>query len=504
MTLLLGFDLGTFEAKGVLVDESGRVRASATRAYSIITPAPGLVEHDADEQWWGSFCEIVAELTAAVPPDDVIGAIACSGIGPAVLPVDDTGTALRTAILYGIDTRASEQIATIEADLGTTEILRRSGNQLSSQSAGPKIAWLRDNDPGVHSRAARFVTSQTYIVGRLTGRWVIDHGTAAYFHPLYDLTQQRWDIRGCEWFVRDDQLPELAWAGEIAGEVSASGAVASGLPEGVPVLVGTADALAEAFSCGTVEPGDMMAMYGSSHFFIELVKQPITDADLYAAPYLFPGSSLLAAGTSTAGSITRWFIDLLGVTPGSDGSMFAELADEAMQSPPGANGLLSLPYFSGERTPLYDPDARGVIAGLTVAHRRADVYRSLLEGIAYGVGEVFQTYAAAGAAPSRVRAVGGGTRNPLWLSVVSDVSGVDQDVCAGRGASFGDAMLAALAIGVLPDPASAGAWVQVEGTVRADAGRHEFYRGRAAAWSRLRDATLPVVHELARSTRDPR
>ncbi|QWT24169.1 sugar kinase [Subtercola sp. PAMC28395] len=498
MALLIGFDLGTFEAKGVLVNETGEVRASSVRSYSIITPKPGFVEHDAELHWWGSFCEIVGELLSSVAEGESVAAVACSGIGPSVLPVDASGHPLRNAILYGIDTRATLQIARIEDALGREVIHARSGNDLSSQSAGPKIAWIHDNESEVYSRTHRFVTSQSFLVGRLTDRWVMDYGTAAYFHPLYELAEGRWNTAGCEWFVDDDQLPELAWAGEVAGAVSRAAAGATGLAEGTPVLVGTSDALAEAFSCGALDPGDLMVMYGSSHFFIQVVDRAVTNAGLYAAPYLFEGSYVLAAGTSTAGTITRWFVDILGLEQNTDGAVFTELAIEAGQSPPGANELLALPHFSGERTPLNDPDARGMLAGLTVRHTRADVYRSLLEGIGYGVADVFACYADAGVPPHRILAVGGGTKNSVWLSLVSDMSGLAQEVCHGNGASYGDAMLAAVAVGLVPSPRAVAAWAKTSARIIPDAARTRFYSERTLLWHELQTAMQPIAHQLAR------
>jgi xylulokinase len=243
MEFVIGIDVGTYESKGVLVDESGRIVASATRAHRLLVKRAGFAEHDAEDAWWGGLVELTQRLlaTPGVTADDV-KAICCSGIGPCVLPIDAEGRPLRPAILYGVDTRASEQITQISADLGDEEILKRSGNRLSSQSAGPKIAWIRDHEPTIHAAAWRFVTCQTFLVGRLSGRWVIDHGTAGYFHPLYDLNSHQWNVGGCESFIEVGRLPELAWAGEIAGAVTERAARLTGLSVGTPVLVGAADA----------------------------------------------------------------------------------------------------------------------------------------------------------------------------------------------------------------------------------------------------------------------
>lgn len=495
--LVLGVDIGTFEAKGVVVDAEGTIVASAVRSHELRVPRAGFAEHDAETVWWQGFVEIVRELLGS---DDVephrIAAVCCSGIGPCVLPVKRDGQPLGPAILYGVDTRAQDQIDQMNARLGEAQIISRAGNALSSQSAGPKIAWLRENDPDAYHRADLFVTCQSFVVGRLTGRWVIDHGTAGYFHPLYDLDAQRWNTSGLEDIVDAGRLPELVWADEIVGAVSAEMAVLTGIPSGTPVLAGSADAPAEALSAGIRSAGDMMIMYGSSHFLLQVVDRPVRGTSLYTAPYLFPGTHVLAAGTSTAGTITRWFAELVGREPGPDASAFADLAAEAAASPPGARGLLALPHFSGERTPHNDASLRGGIVGLTLTHTRGDVYRAILEGIAHSVGEVLDAYRDAGHAPTRISAVGGGTRNEVWLQGVSDVTGYEQHVMAGPGASLGDAMLAALAAGIIPDRSALAQWVR---PVRVSTPRPEhrsLYERNGQLLAAFRAATESIVRRV--------
>lgn len=500
MKLVIGIDIGTFEAKGVVTDGNGTIVAQAARAHQVSTPQPGFVEHDAEDVWWGGLVSLVQQLLKAdaVERDDVV-AICCSGIGPCVLPIDGEGAPLRPAILYGVDTRASTQIDAINATLGETVIRERSGNRLSSQSAGPKIAWLRDNEPGVHSAASRFVTCQSYLVGKLTDSWVIDHATAGYYHPLYELKTGQWNLKGCESFVRPDQLPRLAWADEIAGHVTEAAARITGLPVGTAVLVGTADAPAEALSAGVMAAGEMMLMYGSSHFFIGILDGPAAHDTLYSAPYLFKGNFVLAGGTATAGTITRWLVELLGLQQSVDGEVFLQLAAEASASPPGARGLMALPHFSGERTPLDDPFATGAILGLSLAHSRGDVVRAVLEGIAHGVRSVLDEYRAVDSLPTVIKAVGGGTKNQVWTTAISDISGAAQDVIIGTGASYGDAMLAALAVGLVPDRESLVAWVQHGVRVEPRLELTRFYNDRHALWIEFQTAansTSRALHAL--------
>lgn len=490
--MILGVDVGTYEVKGVLVTPDGTVVASATHAHQLSVPRPGWAEHDAEADWWDGFVQVTRELLASPGADAAaILGVCCSGIGPAVVPVR-AGRPLAPAILYGIDTRASAQVGRLRERLGDDEILRRCGNGLSSQSAGPKIAWLRDERPQVHRAAEKFATSQSYLVARLTGRWVIDRGTAAYFHPLYDIRSGAWNLDGCDDVVAMDQLPELAWPTDVAGTITPSAARETGLSVGTPVFAGTADAPAEALSAGVIGTGDTMLMYGSSHFMVHVVDAPQPVAGLYLAPYVFEGSYVVAAGTSTAGTLGRWFWRLGGDAGEPD---FGALVDAARESPPGARGLLALPYFSGERTPLDDPLLTGGIHGLTLEHRRGDVYRALLEGIGFGVAAVVDHYRAAGLPVAAVRAAGGGIRHPVWMQAVSDICGVVQHPMRGTGASFGDAMLAAVGLGLVRrDELSS--WVRPGELVEPRPTAQAVYQRLRPIWNDYDHATRSIAHRL--------
>jgi xylulokinase len=448
MNHYLGVDIGTFESKGVIVDASGRVVASASKPHKMLVPQPGWAEHRPKQDWWGDFTTICKKLLAdsGIAPSS-IRAVGASAIGPCMLPVDGDGEALSNAVLYGVDTRAAKEIDELDAVIGAERILDRCGNALTSQSVGPKILWLKKNRPEVFRKAAKIVTSTTYLVQKLTGECVIDHYSAANFSPLYLIDQQGWSAELTPGIIEMERLPKIMWTTGIAGQVTARASRATGLAKGTPVIAGTIDAAAEALSVGVVRPGDMMVMYGSTIFTIMLSKNRIEDARLWYAPWLFPGEHASMAGLATSGTLTHWFRDQAARDLDRD-IAFATLAREAEASPPGANGLVMLPYFSGERTPIHDPDAKGMIFGLNLTHRRGDLYRALLEGIACGTNHIIETYRDIGEIPKRLLAVGGGVRNPVWSQATSDVSGMTQMVCAKTvGASYGDAFLAALGVG---------------------------------------------------------
>jgi xylulokinase len=485
MAVTMGIDIGTFESKGVLV-EDGRVLAQARRPHDMLVPRPGWAEHDPEGVWWGDTVHLARALLAQ-EPEAKVEALAVSAIGPCCLPVAQDGTPLRHGILYGVDTRATEEIEELNRTMGEDAILRLAGTSLNSQAVGPKVLWLRRKEPEVWAQTARLHTATSFIVERLTGAFAMDHYTAGSWAPLYDMAGQRWadDLHGiCD----PAQLPRLLWSTEIAGRLTPAAAEATGLPEGLPVTAGTIDAAAEAVSVGVRHPGDLMLMYGSTVFVIEVTPARVTDARLWTAPWLFPGQHAAMAGLATSGTLTQWFREL--VAPGLPrDEAFESLAREAASSPPGARGLVCLPYFSGERTPIHDPHARGVFFGLDLLHTRGDLFRAALEGIAMATRHITDTFAEAGAAPTRVMAVGGGTRMEPWLQATSDLTGLPQELRrVTLGASYGDAFLAALALGAV-SPEAIDDWNPPERTVEP---RH------VPAYTRA----YPIFRELYERTRD--
>ncbi len=501
---LLGIDIGTYESKGVITTIGGDVVCTDVCAHELRIPRQGWAEHDAEHVWWGDFTTLARRLLrqSGVRPHQ-IHAVGCSAIGPDLLPVDAAARPLRTgAILYGIDTRATAEIAELEACIGGDIIFAECGNALSAQSIGPKLLWLRTHEPEVFQRACTFLTGTSFLVARLTGRFVIDHLTAATWTPLYDFHNRTWHAHLASGIVELARLPEIAWASEIAGTITPEAARDTGLAEGTPVIVGSVDAAAEAVSVGVTRPGQMMLMYGSTVFMIEVVDRPITDPRLWAVPYLFPGTACLEAGMATSGALTRWFRDtlapdLVAAEIGAGDSAYDVLTRQASTVPPGSEGLIVLPYFSGERTPINDPRARGVFFGLTLAHSRAHMFRAILEGISYGIQHHFEVMDSISARPAEVVAVGGGTRSPLWLQIVSDVTGVPQRVPAVTiGAAYGDAFLAALGVGLVPSYDAIADWLRDARTTLPNPEHTARYRQYYALYRELYQQNKGLMHAV--------
>jgi xylulokinase len=485
--LFIGIDIGTSSSKGVLVSPNGTIVARAERAHGVSTPRPGWVEHDPETVWWADFVAIARTLMDAAGDASIAG-LGVSGIGPCLLPATSTGCPLRPAILYGVDTRASVEIAEMTAQFGAEEILGRGGTPLSSQAVGPKLRWLARHEPEVFAQTEMLLMASSYLVLRLTGEYVLDHHSASQCDPMYDLHAAAWATDWSASIAPQLRLPSLFWPTEVVGTVTAEAAASTGLPAGLPVTAGTIDAWAEATSVGVSSPGDVMLMYGTTMFLIQDVTNPQPHPGLWVTRGVFPGSYSLAAGMATSGAVTDWLRRLFG-------GDFATLVSQAASVPPGSRGLLMLPYFAGERTPIFDPDARGIIAGLTLSHGQPELYRAALEGTAYGLRHNLSTMKEAGGTPTRIVAVGGGTQGGLWTQIVSDVAGITQELPTETiGACLGDALLAAIATG---SKASATHWNPLSQTVTPNQENTAHYENFYTHYRTLYPATQATAHFLA-------
>ena len=396
--VLLGVDVGSSGTKGVLVRPDGRVQAEAVRPHDMSHPRPGWAEQEPDHDWWDGLVAVCRELLARGLGD--VAAVGVSGLGPCVVAADAVGRPLRPAILYGIDARASREIAELTERFGAGEILARCGSPLTSQSAGPKLAWLARHEPTVWAATRRFFTAGSWLVHRLTGEYVLDHHSASQCGPLYDVRANRWADDWAAVVAPGLPLPRLAWAHETLGVVSAAAAAATGLPQGIPVTSGTMDSWAEVVASGVRGPGEALLVYGTTMFLVEVGTAAAPDPRLWSTTAFAPGQRNLAAGLATAGALVVWMRGIAGDVP------FGTLFEEAAAAGPGAGGLLALPYFDGERTPLFDPDARGLLFGLTTTHSRGHVMRSLLEGAALAVRHNLDVMREAGADVHVLRASG--------------------------------------------------------------------------------------------------
>ena len=486
--LLIGVDLGTSSSTGVLARPNGEVIVTAERAHELSLPKPGRAEHDAEVVWWRGFTEVCTKLLESAGGDDV-AAVCVSGIGPCFLAAGEDGEPLRPAILYGIDTRASREVEELTEKYGNEKVIELCGNPMTAQSVGPKIAWLARNEPEVWGETHYLFMAHTFVTHRLTGTYVLDHPSASTCEPLYHTGENRWIRDWCNEVAPGLEMPELRWPTQIAGEMIQEIAEAMGLPAGISVAVGTTDSFADSLSIGVKGPGDVMIIYGSTMSIIAVLSEALPASNLWSNAHLFKGTHNLASGMSISGSLTDWLKEISGDKP------FEELIEEATEVALGSEALVVLAYFAGERTPISDPDARGVICGLTLSHERGHLYRALLESTGYGARHLLKAISDAGGETRRFVAVGGGTKGSLWTQVISDITGVSQELTEQTvGASYGDVKLAGIAHGLVETDAE---WSSISSTVEPNPENREVYDKLYTIYRDLYPATSHIAHALA-------
>lgn len=499
---LLGFDAGTNESKGTICDIEGNVVATAFASHGVISPAPGFAEHDPINDWWADFKKIVKELMdkSGVKANEIAG-IGISTVMAGIVPVDEKCDPLRNAILYGIDSRSTKQTEDIIAEIGKETMMEQCGALTDLESFGPKIRWIHDNEPEIFAKAKHFTIASGFLTAKLTGNYFVDRYSATSALPMFDVRHQCWNEEMTKYICRMDQLPNIGATTDVMGKVTKEAALETGLAEGTPVIVGTTDAGAEAVSVGVTTPGDMMLMYGSTMFIICLTEAWRPDVGLWAGTYTTPGTYALLGGMATTGSLTKWIRDQFGrdliekEAAGGENA-YAALAKEAADIPAGSEGLITLPYFLGERMPLNDPDAKGVLFGLNLKHTRGHIVKSAYEGIGYGLDQNLDILRQKDLCPTRLTAVGGGTKSRVWMQTVSDVIGISQTVPEITiGASYGDAMLAGIGIGAMT-PEDIRKAVKVKYVVEPDMEKHAAYEPLKKHFAELYKRNMDIMHAL--------
>lgn len=498
----MGIDIGTYESKGVLIGSDCKIITYCSERHELLNPKPGYFEHDAEKTWWGDFCTLSNRLIRESGVDaGQVGCVGLSALGCDCLPVDEDCTPLLNAILYGIDCRSSAEIDYLNK-MYASRAIELFGHEICSSDIAPKILWLKNNFPEIHEKAAKFLTGSSFLCAKLTGNYTIDKYLAEDFAPLYDFSKDAVDREMCAAYCRPDQLAEIRHATDIAGYVTEKASRETGLQPGTKVLVGTGDSGAEAVSTGVFRQGDVMIQMGSSCYFICLCDHPVSEPRMWPGTFIIPGIYALCAGTNTAGTLTRWFRDeIFGDFAEKESTCginaYEKMVDAVEQIPAGSNGLVCLPYFAGERTPINDPLAKGVFFGLTLSHTRAHLYKAALEGIGYTIARHFDIYKEDSIPVNKIMAVGGGTKNKIWLQVIADILG--RPVCTAKvtfGASYGDAIMAALSGGAYKNWDELAKVIEPDLVIQPDMHAHEIYTRQRHVFDELYERNMDLMHEL--------
>ncbi len=460
--LLLGLDISTTGAKALLMDEAGQVVSSATSPLTLSTPRPLWSEQTPGDWWAGISKSIRLALTKVGLPSSEIAAIGLTGQMHGLVLLDENGEVLRPAILWN-DQRTGRQCDEIRARLGKDQLIRITGNDALTGFTAPKILWVQQNEPEIWAKTRHILLPKDFIRFKLTGEFAIDKAGGAGT-ILFDLKTRTWSEEVTTALeIPPSLLPATFEGPEITGRISQEAASETGLAAGTPVVGGGGDQAAQAVGVGAVQPGIIALTLGTSGVVFAATEEPLIEPEgrLHAFCHAVPDRwHFMGVMLSAAGSL-QWYRDTF--FPDAD---FDELVLEAESAPLGCEGLLFLPYLTGERTPHPDPLARGAFVGLTIRHNRDHVTRAVLEGVSFGIKDSFELIRASGlAAIEQVRISGGGARSATWRQIIANVLGAELvTVNTTEGAAFGAALLAGVGAGLYASvPEACQATIQVTG-----------------------------------------
>ena len=485
MAFVLGIDISTTATKAVLIGEDGSVRGTGTAEYPFDVPRPLWSEQD-PARWWVGAVEAIRSVLASTGTRgaDVV-AVGLTGQMHGLVLLDAEDRVLRPAILWN-DQRTAAECDAIRATIGPARLIAITGNDALTGFTAPKLVWVRDHEPDVWSRVAHVLLPKDFVRWRLTDGYAMDVADGAGT-ILFDLAARTWSAEVVDALGIDRAwLPEVFEGPAVTGRITAAAATATGLAAGTPVIAGGGDQAANAVGLGAVDEGTPVLSLGTSGVVFAPTASPIIEPGgrVHAFCHAVPGRWHLM-------SVMLSFRDAL-----APGEAYSALTDGAATVPAGSDGLLFLPYLTGERSPHPDPLARGAFVGLTVSHDKRHLTRAVLEGVAFGLRDGLDLMTAAGMpAPRVIRASGGGTASRLWRQILADVLEAEiATVATTEGAAYGAGVLAAVGGGWFTSvPEATGAWVVA--TVNASPGADvAAYRDRHAAYLGLYPALAPTFH----------
>lgn len=499
----MGIDVGTYESKGVIINEKAEIVATEVAKHGMENPQPNYFEHDADAVWYADVCKISNSLlrTTGIRAEEVVG-LGISALGADCVPVDKDCKPLRKAILYGIDARATEEMKLLTEMWGEDTVLKCFGRPLGSSDVAPKILWIKRNEPEVYAKTHKFLTASSYLVAKITGNYTVDRFLGlASFNPLYN-SDGTPNPEFCEGVCRPDQLADVMWTTDVAGYVTEKASLETGLAVGTPVIAGGDDSGAEAISCGVMTAGDMMVQMGSTIYMILCTDRLYDDDRLWREAFIVPGSYDISAGTNTGGSLTRWvlntlFPDFLVKEHETGVNGYEQMMKAMKEVPAGSRGLITLPYFAGERTPINDPLAKGMIFGLNISHTREDIMRSAFESICYSIRQHFEIFEELGVHIKEVMVTGGGVKNDLWMQMLADITGlVLRTPEITLGASYGDALMVMIGTGFMESFEECRKLIRAGKSYEPCDADKEVYDLQYKLYKRLYEQTKDLMHEL--------
>jgi xylulokinase len=433
----------------LLIEEGGGVVGSAIEEYPMYTPYPQWAEQD-PEDWWDAARRAIRRVLndPEVDPEEIEG-IGLTGQMHGMVMLDAQGKVLRPCIMWN-DQRTAAQCEWIMDTVGHDRFLELTLNRALPGFTAPKIIWTRENEPEVYAQAAKILLPKDYLRYRLTGAYATEvsgaSGTALLNVSERDWSDEVLDKLG----IPKDWMPRCVESTEVTGKITAEVAEQTGLPVGLPVVGGAGDQAASAVGTGIVEPGLVSVTLGTSGVVFAYTEKPSLDPEgrLHTFCHAVPDKWHVMGVTLSAGGSFRWFRDSLALSEKdiailSNVDPYEILTAEAANAPAGCEGLLFLPYLTGERTPHADPNARGTFFGLTLRHDKRHMVRAVLEGVAYSLRDSIELFHDLAIPIQQVRAVGGGARSVMWRQIISDIFGIELvTINVTDSTAYGAALLA--------------------------------------------------------------
>lgn len=450
--LLLGIDIGTSACKLVLFAPDGSAVSSRTESYDTFYPQNGYVEQD-PEDWWAAVCRALRSMFDSGVSSDEIAGIGIDGQSWSAIAVDAEGRVLLNDPIW-MDTRAENICKRLNSELGQDNIFSLCGNPLKAQYTTGKVLWMKEAAPEAYAKTCKILQSNSFIAYRLTGNITQDLSQCYGLH-CFDMRNGRYDDEMCKALgIERRLLPDISPCHEVIGHVSRQAAALTGLSEGTPVVAGGLDAACSTLGAGVLQSGDTQEQGGQAGGMSICIDRYSADPRLILSYHVVPGRWLLQGGTTGGGGALRWFERELGSSERlqaieSGRSSFEFLSELAETSPAGSNGVIFLPYMAGERSPLWDANAKGVFYGLDYSKKRADMVRSLMEGVAYSLRHNLEIAEAAGADVQVLRATGGSANSSVWTQIKSDVTNKRIEVpSSDMATTLGAAIIAGVGVGV--------------------------------------------------------
>ncbi|MFS4439577.1 FGGY-family carbohydrate kinase [Paracoccaceae bacterium GXU_MW_L88] len=453
---VIGIDVGTTSTIGILIALPDKVLAQVSRPVTLSSPQQGWAEEN-PEDWWQNTCEIIPDLleSGGVSAADVKG-IGVAGMLPAVILLDEAGNVLRPSIQQS-DGRSGAEVAELAAEVEEADFLARAGNGINQQLLATKLRWIEKHEPDVFAKIATVLGSYDYINFRLTGELAVEQNWALEAGFVNLATHELDDELIALAHIPRSAIPVKRASHEVMGHVSAEAAAATGLPEGIPVIGGAADHIASGYAAGVTRPGDILLKFGGAADVLVASDTPQPDARMFLDYHLVPGMFMPNGCMASGGSALNWFVAKIAQGEAAQAeaaglSLHQHLDGIAAQTPAGADGVQIIPYFLGEKTPIHDAEARGVIHGLSLNHDLRHMWRALLEGFAYAFRHHVEVFREMGHPSTRFLASDGGSKSRFWMQICADVLQQPVQLLHGHpGSCLGAAYMAAVGAGLTDD-----------------------------------------------------